>query len=235
MSELSEFLPVILGDGGEFTEPSVFELGKKARNALIRLEAKRKSLEDHAALATGSTVKIIASAQNENGKYTAVESAEHIQSAERLTKVLGSVGIHRVVVEPEATHTVVLEALADPEVSDIIYVGHSERSNLILDKTITWRLAADEMTHLKHSFGVLGCATSYKDTISPRFGSLLLPTDGILYGKHAGEAWPREAGDLTNFYEVAHEMSDMDRILAAVQVSHPAVPFSNAFDTQEVA
>lgn len=87
-----------------------------------------------------------------------------------------------------------------------MFVGHAERSNAILDKTATWRIA-EQTDHLKHSIGLIGCSTSYEGTMSPRFGTLLVPSDGVLYGKQEGVAHPSEQRDLGNFHVLDQHMT----------------------------
>lgn len=209
MSELSTFLPVILGSGSYFTEPSVDKLGKKARNALIRLEHKRQRLEEEGVRATGTSIAVIASMHDENGQKSTIEGREHAKAAERIANFVSGVVMQQIELTTGARIEDVMEAVEDPGISDLIYIGHSERSNLILDRTITWRMIGEATTHLKDSVGVLGCATSWKGTISPRVGALLLPEDGLLYGKQDEEAYVSEQSDFGNFFRVDKQMSDL--------------------------
>ena len=212
MSELSGVLPILLSEHDGFAEPSVSVLGKKAQKSLARLEVKRRRLQQEDTVASGTEVRIIASGRDKDGRVSRLESADHAYAAERVMKLLDTVEITEVVPITNATHADFMDALDDPSVSDIIYIGHSERSNLILDKTVTWKSAAERMTHLKHSIGVLGCSTSYKGTISPRLGGLLLPDDGVLYGKHSEAAYFGDIGALGRFYELEHHMADFNSL-----------------------
>jgi hypothetical protein len=212
MSDLSDFLPVVLNRNPEYTEPSVDTLSKKAKNALARLEVKRQKLQEEGAVASGDTVAILAAGQNAWGREAEAEAIEHVMAAERIARFLKTIGIVNVDLIEGARLEDVLATLRDPSISDLMYVGHAERSNLILEKTATWKTAAEQADHLKHSIGLVGCSTSFKDTISPRFGTLLIPDDGLLYGKQEGAARPSEMGDLGNFYALDRQMTDFDTL-----------------------
>lgn len=227
MSDLSEFLPILLERNSGYAEPSVAMLSKKARNNLARLEVKRRTLQANGDVATGKTVAIVAAGQNAFGRQAEAESIEHALSADRIARFLRTVGIIDIALIENAQLQDVLDVMSDPTISDLMYVGHAERSNLILEKTATWRSLAEHADHLKHSVGLIGCSTSFKETISPRLGTLLIPDDGLLYGKQQGGAHPGEMGDLGNFYSLSRQMDGFDTLDFAAYTprsGHAAAP-----------
>lgn len=222
MSELSAFLPTVLDRNPLYEEPSIDVLSRKARSALARLEAKRRHLQATGQVATGDEIVIIAAGQNGYGRASEAESQEHAAAALRIARFLSTIGLTNASVIEGATIGDLQEAMRDRSVSDVMFVGHGERSNLILDRTATWKMLGIDMDHLKHSVGIIGCSTSFKDTVSPRLGTVLIPDDGLLYGKQEGAAHPSEMADIGNFYALSRVMTGFDALDIPVYRPEPA-------------
>jgi len=77
----------------------------------------------------------------------------------------------------------------DNRVGHLIYVGHSNVTQIVPDPEYNYNWHDHgELTHLKRSFGVFGCATNKGNNLYPRIGSTLVAPDiGFLYGPDRGE------------------------------------------------
>ena len=149
-------------------------------------------------IATGDCLAIYATGCDQNGNPSSRDTHEHSTAAHRIGRLARSLGVEVVITE-EAKHEDIVSGLASPELSDILFIGHSDRSNLVFPETVSWKTVADATNYLKASFGVIGCAEVYRGVNAPRAGHYAVEPDGLLYGKSDEQTLPQEMCDLANF------------------------------------
>lgn len=197
-----DMLPLMLGatePAGR--EPRFDELpaGKTHRQYLKKIE-ERERLANEGLVTTGNGLVILHSDIGEKstmierkGKmievsdyfHSEAEGREHRDAAESLRHTIVNTMGHpsENVVLRVATREALDEAILDPRVGHILYIGHANRSQLAIDPVYTYNWhETPELTHLKKSFGVFGCGTLKNNRYFPRIGSTFVAPDGLLYG-----------------------------------------------------
>jgi hypothetical protein len=200
---LKEILPSLLGPStGE--EPVLFsDFSKKVGNSTTHLERERDKKLAQGRVADGGGLAVLISGADKDGKPSPYELDENSYAVGRITRLLGMLGVEDIHLIPDAQLSDVVGVMGDRSVSDVLYVGHSDRANLVLPQTASWKGIALATDYLKSSFGQIGCADVYRGVYAPRAGQLSVIPDGLLYGKRIGETNPSEMGDLANFEALA--------------------------------
>lgn len=198
-------LPVLIGPNSQTNkEPNFSQLhGLKTRNRYIELARQRQRLSELGEVAGAGLVILYSNVGNVEARvevngtvrevtdrvYSARESKEHQEAAFGIARQVATFTLNQTFVEVlPASREEIDRTIADRDVGHIIYVGHSNVTQIVPDTEFNYNWHDHgELTHLKRSLGVFGCATDKGDNLFPRIGSTLVdPRGGILYGVDRG-------------------------------------------------
>lgn len=205
---LAEYLPTLLGADARTGE--VFTAAQMSNSHAADY---KKGLERIEALpeTSGSEMVILASSDRDK-VFNKRELAENTLAAERLRRVLKSLGIPNTIkIMADYGRTDVEQILSDPNIGHLAFVGHTKRSGIYIPgEQLRWNNVSPG-DHLKKSLGILGCGITDRLGATPRFGfNLIHPETGILYGKPHGGTFTGEVQDLGNFSRLSTRLKDQE-------------------------
>lgn len=217
-----DMLPLMLSSGQpERPEPRFDELDPgKTHTKYVEKIQERERLAAEGKVTAGKGVVIFHSDIGEkekkitrNGREIEVtdyfhsesEGREHAQAAENLKHTIIKTMGHNAdqVILKVGSREAINEALLDPRVGHVVFIGHANRSQLTIDPIYTYNWQeTPRLTHLKKSFGVFGCGALKNNKYYPRIGSTFVDPKGTLYGvpgDYLDEGQPYQFDQLVRF------------------------------------
>lgn len=192
-----EMLPFMLGEGAHSLREPVFPLAKDYEK-YMQMVGQQDRLNREQMIAPGVGVVILHSLAGDGedsfirfGKYSD-EILEHRDAAVGIRQVIHemTVGQTDAAIVP-ATLNTINNAFRDPAVGHMIFIGHAADDRLGLGPATDYHWDDQpELSHLKRSFGVFGCATDKTTVSPPRVGATSVSESGVLYGIADGSFEP---------------------------------------------
>jgi hypothetical protein len=204
-----DLLPVLLAQpDNEHVEPKKTDMTIKLQRKYAE-QLKRKA--EVARIATGDSIVIAPTTIDDNGSYSESDKLQHTNAARRLARTIASLGVPNPIhVETDVNLDTLARIIDDEKVGHLIYVGHSDRSSLVLGgNNASWR--SFDPDHLKRSVGILGCSDVYRGVLAPRvLANIVAPPEqgGIYFGRPNGPTYEHELYDLGAFQMLPQEMGD---------------------------